>query len=248
VEDLPINEHVSDDASNNGRKKKKAGIGIPLQLEVIIHDSVIDNKEKMELNSTGKIMEFNKSVLEFATYSEGHTEEVRYFNFSYSTCCTYIIIFSIQISMRKIHIILLTLWTFRFQLCSSDGSYTRKWLKKKNFSIRNKVLGKRSAIFSVITPSQKAVKLLDTPEKLIDYFEKQVGAKKVDRRNRLEVRFAIGTCNSSDEIDAKYITTCPSSVWDETYVFDMPRLLLSNEEQSNESKDHTDHVEKSIKT
>jgi len=124
----------------------------------------------------------------------------------------------------------------------------KEMVENKKFSIRNKVLGKRSANFSVITPSQKAVKLLDTPEKLIDYFEKQVGAKKVDRRNRLEVRFAIGTCNSSDEIDAKYITTCPSSVWDETDVFDMPRLLLSNEEQSNESKDHTDHVEKAIKT
>eukprot|EP00588_Corethron_pennatum_P033384 CAMPEP_0194347836 /NCGR_PEP_ID=MMETSP0171-20130528/106209_1 /TAXON_ID=218684 /ORGANISM="Corethron pennatum, Strain L29A3" /LENGTH=66 /DNA_ID=CAMNT_0039115127 /DNA_START=362 /DNA_END=562 /DNA_ORIENTATION=+ len=62
MEDMLLNENASDDASNNDWKKKKAGIGIPLQLKVIIHDSVIDNKGKMELISTGEIMEFNKSL------------------------------------------------------------------------------------------------------------------------------------------------------------------------------------------
>jgi len=44
-------------------------------LEVIIHDSVIDNKGKMELITTGEIMKFNMSVIKFAIYFEGHHDE-----------------------------------------------------------------------------------------------------------------------------------------------------------------------------
>ena len=110
--------------------------------------------------------------------------------------------------------------------------------KHECFAVHQNVLGKRSQLFCVPVSSQKAVKLLDNPDKLLDYFERQVVTKKVDSRGRLEVRFAIGTCKHGDEIDEDYMSSGPNSVWDDEAGFDAPAIILTHKDQSKHSQDH----------
>ena len=75
---------------------------------------------------------------------------------------------------------------------------------------------------------------MDSSSKMLDYFERQINAKKIDSRDRLEVRFAIGAAQPGDAIDQDYL----SSPISEVIEFQNPSVKKTNKQISLESKEH----------
>lgn len=107
-------------------------------------------------------------------------------------------------------------------------------IKNNTYNIQSGLLGVSSQLFSVPASNQKKVKIMDSSSKMLDYFERQINAKKIDSRDRLEVRFAIGAAQPGDAIDQDYL----SSPISEVIEFQNPSVKKTNKQISLESKEH----------
>jgi len=131
---------------------------------------------------------------------------------------------------------------FNFRLYNFDLRFF-KIVENSRFDVIQQVLQKKSTLFCVPTSFYKSAKLVDSQDKIMDYFEKQVSTKKIDHRNRLELCFAVRECvDINDAIDEQYLNKC-SSFWDEQHIaFEVPASRQKNEQHPMKSKDHTDQM------